>query len=221
VPFVPTVYRMLACYERFLVEAVDALADALRGDRTECFAMAARALGAVAAERLDGPPIDPGADRAAILALIDRYNVANPRNLLFAVGLAGGRPPGAALPIMEPPLPPARDDLLADVEACHGGLTVPGLWRELAAWPEVAGTAWSHVRPLAGRPDFDRARTEILALARRTAGAAAAPEPAGLGYGPEDIAAIDEILAWFPRGISTMVVEIEYLRRRFTDPAVD
>jgi hypothetical protein len=212
VPFVPTVYRRLGCHEPFLTAAVDRLALVLEGATADRFGAAARGRGAAAAEALGLEPLPAGGARAEALALVERYNAANPRGLLFALALAGDAA-GDGPAVMRPPLPEPADDLPADVRACHGGVTVPGLWRELAASaPSLARAAWAQIRPLAGDERFASARRDVLRAAREAIAAAPAPPepPAG------ERAAIDGILAGFIPTIAAMVVEIEILRRGLT-----
>lgn len=213
VPFVPTIYRMLGVYDRLLVAAVEALAPLLRGPGAEHFARTARARGAQAAVRLPGGPLPGGAHRDDALAVLERYNTANPRSLLFVLGMrpADAGPP---TPVLRPPLPPPAGALLDDVLACHGGFTVPGAWRELAAWPQLAGAGWELIRSLAAEPELQDARADIVAAAREQLAGIAVPTASQLGYGPQDAAAVERILAWFPDGIPAMVVEIEVLRHR-------
>lgn len=212
VPFVPTVYRMLARHERVLVAAVAALEPLLASERAGPYSEAARRRGASAARRLPGSALEAGDAQAAVLATLERYNRANPLNLLFSLAL---RPEGADwTPAVMGPPPPPRGDLLADVRACHGGFTVPGVWRELAGRPELAAEAWGLVRPLAGSTELRTARDDVIALARAELASVSLPSAEALGYGPGDSAAIRGTLAWFPHGIATMVVEIEFLRHR-------
>ena len=219
VPFVPTIYRMLGVYDRLLVAAVDALAPLLRRSRTPSASpRTARARGAQAAARLPGGPLDGGAHTDDALAVLERYNAANPRSLLFVLGMrpADAGPPTA---VLRPPLPPPAGSLLDDVLACHGGFTVPGAWRELAAWPSLAAAGWDLVRSLAAEPELQAARADIVAGGRERLTGVTVPTASELGYGPQDAAAVDRILAWFPDGIPAMVVEIEILRHRLTAAA--
>jgi hypothetical protein len=148
-----------------------------------------------------------------VLELLDRYNEANPRSLVL-VGVLARPLDGPAASVMAAPLP-ARGDgtLLDDVRACHGGLTVPGLWRELhAASPEAAAAGWALVREIAATPDFARARAEAAALALDAGAGCGAPDLDALAT-PAERSEIAGILAWFWATIPAMIVEIECLRR--------
>lgn len=206
VPFIPTLYRVLGTDEPFLTAATGALRDVIGGAHGAAFAAEARRLGAAA--DLPQASLDVGPDAPALLALIDEYNRANPRNLLFALALA---PRAASDPFPSPAgaLAVGADAaaLLADIGACHGDAVMPGLWREVAAsHPTLLAPAWHAIRGVLGTPAFEAARADVVGAARATVAAAAAPAPA-------TPAALVEPLAWFARGISTMIVEIELLRR--------
>ncbi len=214
VAFVPTVYRMLGRWPGYLAAATDALAPALASESAERFAAAARAR-AVAVE-LPGSPIDAGPSAPEILALLERYNTANPRSLLFASALApGALPPGG---LMEPEAisstePADAAALLEEIRTRHGGFVLPGVWRELAGRPAVARAAWREVRPLARIPAFHDARAAIRELAIAQTAAVAAPELAERHVAREDRADLERIVSWFAHGIPAVLVEIEHLRR--------
>jgi hypothetical protein len=210
VAFVPTVFRMLAVHEGYLAAVVDALAKT-SAPRRAAHARACVELAARVAAQLDPPALDAGADAPRVAALLDRYNVANPSGLLVLTALATGLRPARG--VLEPPLPArAGRGLEDDVLACHGGLTVPGLWRELAhGWPALAERGWDEIRALAEAPRFATGRTELVALAAGAIGPGDLPAPATVLTG--DVAAeVERIVAWFARAIPTMVLEIECLR---------
>lgn len=216
VPFIPTVHRMLGVYGRYLAAAVEEAAPLIAGEAGARFAAEARRTSTEAVAGMSGSPLDAGADHAAVEALIDRYNEANPRNLLFVVALAPQ--PAAPLTVMpvDLPQPPAladaNDAILADVLRCHGGFTTPGFWRELAAWPDLFAAAWEAVRPLARDRRFHDARAAVRELAGAAAVEVVPPDPAALGYDSDDVAAIARILTFFEQAITSMVVEIEIVR---------
>jgi hypothetical protein len=211
VAFVPTVFRMLARHDGYLAAVVDALG-ATSAPRRATYARACVELAARVAAELDPPALDAGTDAPRIAALLERYNVANPSGLLVLTALAAGLPPARG--VLEPPLPPRGGRSLEDdILACHGGLTVPGLWRELAhGWPALAEPAWSEIRALAGAPRFATGRTELVALAAGAIGPGELPGPAAV-LTARDAAEVERIIAWFARAIPTMVLEIECLRR--------
>jgi hypothetical protein len=210
IAFVPTVFRMLAVHEGYLAAVVDALG-ATSAPRRAAYAGACVELAARVAAQLDPPALDAGANAPRVTALLDRYNVANPSGLLVLTALATGLQPARG--VLEPPLPPrAGRSLEDDVLACHGGFTVPGLWRELAhGWPALAERAWNEMRALAQAPRFATGRTELVALAADAIGPSELPRPAAVLTG-HDTAEVERIVAWFARAIPTMVLEIECLR---------
>ena len=203
VPFVPTVFRMLALHEDYLAAVVDA-ASTVPVERLAASARRGVELAAGVARQLEPSAVSAGGDTAAVQALLARYNVANPAGMLIVVALSDGLGPAR---VMQAPLPErASRSLLDDVLLCHGGFTVPGLWRELAdGWPEVAERAWSEIRSLARDPRFAAGRDALVALASEAA-------PAGTFPRAVDHPGAGEIVAWFARGIPTMVLEIECLR---------
>ena len=139
--FVPTVFRMLGRHGPYLAAGVDAVLERADAPALERLAADGRAVGAAAAARLPGPALDAGREAPAVAALLERYNTVNPRGIAFVLALRGDTPRPPA-PVLRAPLPPPVPGLLDDVRACHAGLTVPGLWRELAAGhPAVAGQA--------------------------------------------------------------------------------
>jgi hypothetical protein len=213
VRFIPTVFRMLARHELYLAAAVDALTGGIDASTRHAFAQRARG---VTADALDAGgaggavTLGTGGEHAEVVELLTRYHEANPRGMLVVRALARGVRPATG--VMSPPLPPPAPELLADVRACHGGFTVPGMWRELhARHPAVALGAWPAVRELATTPGFDAARAAVMALADEAMATVTPPRPAELGADPTAVAEIEEILAWFSVGIPSMVVEIEYL----------
>ena len=149
-----------------------------------------------------------GEDTAAIQGVIERYNVANPAGMLILAALSDGLEPAR---VLEAPLPErAGRSLQDDVLMCHGGFTVPGLWRELAhGWPDVAERAWTEIRSLAQTRRFASGRDELVALASEAIPATAFPRA---DADPE----VERIVTWFARAIPTMVLEIECLRLAIT-----
>jgi len=215
VDFVPTVYRMLGVHEVYLRAATDAVAGLIAGEAGERFAAEARRGARTAAARMPPASIALGGDGEEITALFDRYNTANPRNLLFARALnpRGPTDPGAVMgPSDREPAGADVESILAEVLDTHGGFVQPGMWRELAAYPEVLAPAWQAVAPLGRSPVFQEARSSITELAGSAAAAVSPPDAIALGLAPEEARAVEQILNWFIRGISAMIVEIEYLR---------
>ena len=118
---------------------------------------------------------------------------------------------------MEPPLPQPAGTLLDDIRACHGGLTVPGVWREFEhGWPVLAAPAWVEIRRLALAPRFGGGRHELIEYAAEAIAPGTIPPPEELIPDAEAAREVERIVAWFARAIPTMVVEIECMRRAFT-----
>jgi len=210
IAFVPTVFRMLAVHEAYLAAVVDALA-ATPAPRRTAGARACLELAARVALELDPRALDAGTDAPRIVALLDRYNAANPSGLVVLTALASDLHPARG--VLEPPLPPrAGRSLEEDIVACHGGFTVPGLWRELAHGQRaLAERAWSQIRALAEAPRFASGSTELVALAAGAIAPGELPGPAAVLSG-HDLAVVERIVAWFARAIPAMVLEIECLR---------
>ena len=142
--------------------------------------------------------------------LLARYNDANAMGLLVIRALARGVPPVAG--VMERTPAATFDDLLEDIRAAHGGVTVPGLWRELHhGWPSLAAASWTQVRRLAGRDEFHTTRARVTAIADHAVAAVPAPSPDELADA-KGAEAIKRILGAFQILIPTMIVEIEWLR---------
>lgn len=216
VSFVPTVYRMLAVHEPYLSAATDALADLLASDRAEQFAAEARARARHGAAELPASPGIPlGPAKGDVGSILERYGRANPRNLLFAQALLPSAPTGLGDVIGAPSTPPPDTDqpetILADILETHGGFVLPGMWRELAAWPRLLGQLWSTVRAVTDVAQFQRARFSIVEPARAATDDVTSPDPTALGLGTEEVDEIERILDWFVQVITAMIVEIEYL----------
>lgn len=214
-PFLPTVFTLLADHDRYLRAAVDAFLER-PPDGIEDHGLQVRRIASEAAAAMVDTPWQTGTSAQPIRALIDAYNQVNPPSLLFTLFLA--REPTCSFRVMESPLPappPGHDAeaLLADIRACHGGFNVPGFWRELAAgWPEQAASAWELVRRLPERNGFARAREAVRSLALQTIAGGGAPAPAELGCAPDDAVELAKILSSYAVVIPTMVLEIECLR---------
>ncbi len=211
---VPTFYRVLAPHPQVLDRAVlDLTAVVALAEATGV----AHAMREVA--RTPRPDSPDSAARTAVLplsadggAILDRYRAANPLNLLVCLallGTAGPQWPG----VMRPPLPspgPTPWTLLDDVRNCHGGVVTPGLWVELANLPDDAIALWRWVREVARGGGIPVAATRVRLLA------AGALEAAGLGGSGSNAlrelpSPTRQLLAWFPTGISTMIVEGEWI----------
>ena len=213
-PFVPTVFRMLAIHEDYFAAVVDALS-ATSAERRRLYARRCLELASDVATQLHPRPLSAGEHTAAIATLIARYNAVNPNGLLVLTAMSAGldEPEG----VLTAPLPQrsgrALDD---DILACHGGFTVPGLWRELShGWPDIAERAWTEVRALAESPRFATGRTELLDLAAGALPSDRFPRPAAAIADPDAARDVERIVSWFSRTIPTMMLEIECLRLAF------
>ncbi len=212
--FVPTVFRMLAVHEGYLAAVVDAVC-ATSAERRQSYTRRCLELAADVAAQLQPRPVSTGEHTAAVAALITRYNVTNANGLLVLTALSAtlDAPDG----VLTTPLPQRSGRALEeDILMCHGGFTVPGLWRELShGWPDIAERAWTEVRVLAESPRFGTGRTELLDLAARALPSERFPRPAAAIANPDAARDVERIVAWFSRAIPTMVLEIECLRLAF------
>lgn len=208
VPFVPTIYRMIALHEEAFVEALARIAPVLAAQKADAFISRTEA---VARRSLRSTPGDgPGGVDPQTSLLVERYSTANPLGLLFVIGLLGTdvvRRPA----VMVPPLPARSDDIFADVRQCYGGALVPGFWRELGQRPEVLDQVWSSTRAHAESGGFDAASRAVFDYGVATIGSA------GTGSVLSDLPSreadqIRELLGWFPTGISTMIAVTEWFR---------
>lgn len=214
-PFLPTVFTLLADHPAFLRVATEAFLAQLP-DALDEHARAVRSVGASAASALALSPWQVGPAAPSIAALIDSYNQVNPPSLLFTLWLSPA--PTICSGVMEPPLPepPAAADSeaqLADIDVCHGSFRVPGFWRELVArWPQQAAYAWALVRRLPENEAFARAREAVRSLALEKTPRGAVPAPTEMGCSPAQADQIARILSFYAVVIPTMLVEIECLR---------
>lgn len=214
-PFLPTVFELLADHERYLRGAAEAFLASPPGAIGQ-YGLQARRIAAEAAAAMVDTGWQAGTSAQPIGALIDGYNQVNPPSLLFTLFLA--REPTCSFRVMERPLPPPPgghdgEALLADVRACHGEFNVPGFWRELeAGWPEHVASAWALVRGMPAVAGFARARTAVSSLAMEWIAGGAAPTPSELDCTAAQAADIARILSFYAIVIPTMVIEIESLR---------
>ena len=218
VQFVPTIYRILAqCEEGFAV-GVDALPDIVRLAKKHDVARivvdrAQRGLGdaACCAPLLPDTPEE-------LRRLLHDYAQANAFGLLFSIALVATpvRVYPGVLGATTPTTP--APDLRADIIACHGGLILPGFWRDVTAIPGVGVPLWAAVRSHGREGHFARARREILSMVDELPAdsvISATAMKAGTAIPPDLMA----LLAWFPTGISTMIAEVQWLRERVAQPA--
>jgi hypothetical protein len=210
VPFVPTIYRILAqCPEPFLV-AVNALEDIVKLAEHTDFSRRVRQQ-AHAALRVSRCCLPESIDLSAPFdTVIANYSVANPIGLIFSLSIVG-RPSHPHPGVMDSLIPATADtDLSADIVACHGDVILPGFWRDTMAWQELAQELWTCTRTHAREGHLERARDSVLDFAAAaTSGTAVDAMAEKLRpMMPDDLV---EILAWFPTGISIMIVEVEWL----------
>ena len=150
------------------------------------------------------------------------YSAANPIGLLFSLAVVGRhlRPhPG----VMDSTIPLYRaNDLRADIIACHGDVILPGFWRDAMSWPEVAQEFWSCTRTHALEGHLELARNSVMGFADEATSGTVIDSLAD-NLRPLIPIELMEILAWFPTGISTMIVEVEWLlgaRRGLVDSEI-
>lgn len=211
--FVPTIYRLLALYPQAFAVALDRMPQVIALGADAGFVPAAQE---AARSRLAGQPTDGHDAHREVAAVVGRYRRANPMNLLFSISIAGvdARPDG---PVMEPPLPPESDDIWADILAAHGGVITPGLWRDLAPWPDDLAALWPSTRAVADGGALARAREAVRDLA------VAVLADNGLADLPDQISSLLPAsaiadFAWFPTGVATMVAEGEWLDNVIAHP---
>lgn len=206
-PFVPTLYRMLAMHPAVLVPAVDRLRPLLQQPPAKDFLLRARHVVRAALPTLG--------DRHGLVVderLLARYLRVNPPGLLFVLALLG-READQQPRVMSPPLPAVEADVWRDIQSAHGGVTIPGFWRELGSAPDLLGPMWAAARSQAERGGFDEAREAALQL-----GVGALAEmgvrPLLDDMDPGEAAVVRKRLLWFPNGIATMMAETEWLMMR-------
>lgn len=208
VPFVPTIYRMVAVREDLFLEAIARLTPVIAAQRDEAFvprleAVARQALSPTAAGGLGE------LDRETSL-LVERYSAVNPLGLLFVVGLVGTDIEWIPS-VMAPPLPARTDDIFADIRQCYGGAIVPGFWRELGKRPEVLLSVWSTTRAHADEGGFEAASRAVFDVGvdtvRRAGGGTTLHDRA-----PAEAEEMRRMVGWFPTGISNMIAVTEWFR---------
>jgi hypothetical protein len=210
VPFVPTIYRILAqCPEPFLV-AVDALEDIVKLAEHTDFSRRVRqqSRAALNESRCCLPEgVELPEPFETVMA---NYAAANPIGLIFSLSMVG-RPSQPHPGVMDSTIPATADtDLSADIVACHGDVILPGFWRDAMAWPELAQELWTCTRTHAHEGHLERARDSVLDFAA-AATSGTAVDAMAEKLRPMMPADLVEILAWFPTGISIMIVEVEWL----------
>ena len=210
VPLVPTIYRILAqCPEPFFV-AVDALEDIVELAAQTDFSR--RVQGQARAALSESSCCLPrGVEISAPFeTVMANYSAANPVGLIFILSLVGS--PSHPHPgVMDSTISPTIDtDLIADIKSCHGDVILPGFWRDAMAWPELAQELWSCTRTHAREGHLERARNSVLDVAIATTSGTVVDAMAEK-LRPLLPADLLEILEWFPTGISTMIVEVEWL----------
>jgi len=210
VPFVPTIYRILAqCPEPF-DRAVDALAEVVDVVDQTNFAIRVREHARlVLAETSCCRPLDADFP-SRFEAVMEGYAAANPIGLMFSLSIVG-LPVHPHPGVMDATIPASpTGDLREDIVACHGDMILPGFWRDTMEWPTLAQRLWLSVRTHAREGNLERARISILDFAKETASGTAFDAMAE-ELRPLMPADLIEILEWFPTGISTMIAEVEWL----------
>lgn len=217
VPNVPIVYRRMALEESVFIPAVDLLprivdlADAI-GFRDRAQKTARQQL----PRALHAPP---PSDRYALppdgQSMLRRFAGTNPIGLLFTMALAGiERDPVAG--VMSPPLPRRDANLEIDIAACHGSDFVPSMWKDLREWTEVYEGGWWGLRRLASAGALSEASSAVMSLAKESLlGTTIEHDSAALAALMSK--SLADTLSWFPTGIATLIVEVEWLRVEFAD----
>ncbi|MHB1065812.1 MAG: hypothetical protein ACYC2Z_00065 [Candidatus Nanopelagicales bacterium] len=211
--FVPTIYRRLAMHPEAFSLAVDHLPQVVALGVRSDFVSAAQSAARTPLTDAAGHVIDVHQEVADV---VERYRRANPLNLLFSMSIAGvdARP---EQPVMEPPLPPRPGVIWEDILESHGGVITPGLWRDLAPWPDDLEVLWRSTRAVAADGWLAEARQAVRLLA---VGVLAG---SGLQHLPAEVSALLPApavadFAWFPTGVATMVAEGEWLNHVIAHP---
>jgi len=204
--FVPTIYRRLAMYPAAFALAVEHLGQVVElADSTDFVRTAQRS----AYISLSGSTLSEGPVTPEVIDVIERYRNANPLNLLFSISLVGAdaRP---SRPVMQPPLGPVHNEIQRDIFDSHGAFITPGLWRDLDPWPESQRELWIKTRQIAEDGRLIVARDAVMKTATAVFfGSQLEFLPAQISSLLPESALTD--FAWFPTGVSTMVVEAEWL----------
>lgn len=212
--FVPTIYRMLAVHREAFSIAIDALPETVRIADESNFVERACAIARTQLESIDGAHrtrarLSGGPVPDEIEGLLRGYRAANPQNLLFSLSIVGVHEPEWPN-VMSPPLPPANDDIWEDIKDCHGGVLIPGVWRDMHPWPRELERLWHHTRVKALNDALCHAREAV-----RQFGVHVATETAieSIAQSVQDTlpTSAAKSFAWFPTGVSTMIVEVEWL----------
>jgi len=117
--------------------------------------------------------------------------------------------------VMSPPWTRRDAEITVDIAACHGSEFVPGVWRDLSLWTEVYESSWWKLRQAAELGVFDAARDAVAHLTTKSLlGTTLAADAAVIRTQmSEDLSTT---LSWFPTGITTMIVEVEWLLRELS-----
>lgn len=211
--FVPTVYQKLSAYPDAFHAAVSQVERIVSLAKANDFVSTAQQ---AARTGLSQQPESVGRVNEGVAEVVGRYREANPLNLLVSMAIVGttAQPP---LPVMDPPLPPASDQIWEDILGSHGSVITPGLWRELAPWPDDLDRLWASVRAAAGAGLISRARAAVIGPAIALLSGS---EWTTLAADITDRLPVEGAneLAWFPTGIATMVVEGEWLHTLISQP---
>ncbi len=206
--FVPTVYRRLAVYPAAFTLAVDHLPEVVRLGESTDFVRTAQSAARIP---LSGTSLSLSVVEPAVVDVVERYRNANPLNLLFSMSIMGAEA-RTTQTVMESPLGPAPspDGIQQDIIDSHGGFITPGIWRDLSPWPVSLQEFWLSTRAIAQDGRLVVARDAVMERA------AAVLFGSELEYLPAQIGSLLPRSAlsdftWFPIGVSTMVVEGEWL----------
>ncbi|CAB4960413.1 unannotated protein [freshwater metagenome] len=212
--FVPSIYQVLAACPPALDAAVEVLPRVVAVARDADFparvcALVATELAAVDGGELRGTRALDDASRDVILG----YRSANPLNLLLALALLGtGVPewPGVmtAVSVSAPAPTDANPSLEDEITLAHGGVLLPGLWRDLLSISS-ASDPWSEVRAFAADGSMPSVRAQVRALAEQVLHEGHLATADGILGRPLPLEVPH--LTWFPTGIATMIVEAEVL----------
>ncbi len=213
VPFVPTIYRMLAV-DPFSLEiawfaAEPVVLAALDSGIDENLRQCARTSILTQEGRVEPILSDLATEISTnIVSVIARYRAANPLNLIASLAVLGHDAPTNP-GVMESPLPMRGPTVLEDIRTCHGDIVTPGLWRELKDWPLVQSRLWAKVRDAGSAGHIAQGRDEVLRAARQFVERMTTVSPTKLDERAQPFCT--RVLEWFPAGVSSMIVEGELL----------
>ena len=226
VPFVNLIFRVLANYPDYLVNAWQQITSTVRSVAFEGAADELRA-----AAGLDGTPgrLEKGIGVSdALHAFNNTIHYVLPKLLLVVTlldregtgseeivksrskDLPGGIAPGTAkVDMVDPQKSNARvSDLFNDIKASHGYPLVPSYYRGLAQSPDLLEALWAQLRPIVGTEAYEARKLDLVKGAAAQTKLLAGSGPVDIRVAADDREAIGDLLAAFRRKfIPEMLIE--------------